>query len=60
MAFEDLDAAPAGIQDMATGDIDGDGLDDLIIKTIGALWVRRQPPCSALAVWDGRCVRDAR
>lgn len=52
-----LDAAPARVQAIAGADIDGDGLDDLVIKTVEAVSIRRQPPCTARDAWEGLCLR---
>ena len=46
-----------GVQGSTAGDLDGDGLDDLVIKTSTSIVVRRQEACSARDAWEGRCRR---
>lgn len=51
--------APSGLQSIARADIDGDGLDDLLLKTGERLEARRQRVCTARAEWEGQCTRPA-
>ncbi len=55
--LDPIDDAPRGVLDSRAGDVDGDGLDDLVLKTDASVLVYRQATCSARQAWDGACVR---
>lgn len=57
LEFTALAAAPRGVIDGARGDVDGDGLDDLVLKTATSVLVLPQQACGARAAWDGTCAR---
>lgn len=57
LEFEEFAAAPRGVVDSARGDVDGDGLDDLLLKTTNSVLALTQRRCSARQAWDGACAR---
>lgn len=58
LTHEPLARAPAGALQMRAGDIDGDGVEDLLIKTASSVIVMRQTACSALETTiPGSCTR---
>lgn len=59
LVFEDIDLNGRPVRAFHSGDVDGDGLDDLIIKTTTTVFVHRQHVCTARAAWEGQCTRPA-
>lgn len=59
LQLTDLTSLPAATQGLARGDVNGDGLDDLVVGTGESIAVYRQLPCTARAVFEGRCTRPA-
>lgn len=52
-------AVPSDVVAARAADLDGDGIDDLLIKTNTGVIVYRQGSCSAREAWLGTCTRPA-
>jgi hypothetical protein len=59
MVLTELGEVPTSTLALRAGDIDGDGVEDLVAKTLRSALYYRQRPCSARDAWVGHCSRPA-
>lgn len=56
--FTDLGRVVPGVRASRVADLDGDGIEDLVLKTATSVLTYRQATCSAQEAWDGACRRN--
>lgn len=55
--FTDLGRVVSAVLEARAADLDGDGIEDLVLKTATSVLTYRQATCSARQAWDGACER---